>query len=260
MRFVGQRHILKQLQVILPTVFAEKTGTSILFRGPSGHGKTELATQCATFLSNGQYQECLGNNFQFDPSKWVHFVDEIHLMEHHEVLYPIIDEGKHVFFFCTNYDASLPEAMSNRCINFLFAPYSEDELRFLIDSRSKYYYPDAVKDHIIDLAGRNPRIIIKTFLSNMEMYWRVSGELPENLSDEKIIVRIDDLHDIVDGLDKNCRDYIRILRELGGRAASKLLASSLRLDENTVKYSIEPILLYKNMIKISSRGRELCVA
>src|SRR3990172_10525900 len=118
MFFIGQEHIMYQLGDILTYTYETKKGINLLFRGASGYGKTELSKRCCKFLVGNGYEYSLGNNPKFDNKIWVHFIDEIHLMETPEILYPIMETEKYVFIFATNYDSILPEALVNRCKSF----------------------------------------------------------------------------------------------------------------------------------------------
>lgn len=264
MFFVGQTHIINQLKIILPEIYKDKLSGAFLFRGASGYGKTELSQKVCNYLAGRNYQFCLGSDIKelsennFDPQVWVHFIDEIHLMETPEILYPIIDKGQHIFVFATNYDSVLPEALINRCKSFIFTEYSDEELISIFRTHSKINFRDSILKHIIQIAGRNPRVMIKTYASNLMMYYASrKNELLYN-SDVEIIDTIDRIHGIKNGLDRTCRDYLECLAKLGRRASINLLASTMRLDINTIKYSVEPILLYRGLIKITSKGRELC--
>jgi Holliday junction resolvasome RuvABC ATP-dependent DNA helicase subunit len=242
MFFIGQEHITLQLGDILPYIYHNRQGISLLFRGPSGYGKTELAKKCCNFLVGDNYVYSLGNKPKFNNQAWVHFIDEVHLMEHPEVIYPLMDMDQFVFILATNFDSVLPEALSNRCKNYTFVEYSTEELIQIFRVHSKFTYPENVILHIIDASGRNPRIIVKTFI-------------PEN--EEEIIETIDRLFGIEGGLDRVARQYIETLNNLGGRANINVLSNSMHLDINSIKYQVEPALLYKKLIKITSRGREL---
>jgi Holliday junction resolvasome RuvABC ATP-dependent DNA helicase subunit len=255
MFFIGQEDIILQLGDILPYIKENREGTNLLFRGPSGYGKTELSKKCCNFLVGDAYEFCLGNHLSFNTEFWVHFIDEVHLLEHPEVLYPIMDAGEYVFVLATNFDSILPEALTNRCKNFTFTEYSTEDLMEIFQSHSKLKYPENVMLHIIDVAGRNPRIMIKTFIDTLKMHYRRQSNIPNNA--EEIVADIDRMFGIDGGLDRVQRHYLDTLENLGGRASVNVLASSARLDVNTMKYQIEPALLYKGLIKISSKGREL---
>lgn len=259
MFFVGQEHITNQLRVILGHLDATREGASLLFRGPSGYGKTELATRCCNYLVGKDYQYCLGKNYSFEEDYWVHFIDEIHGKEGgFEELYPIIDSNKYVIILATNYDSLLPEPLINRCKSFIFSEYSNNNLHEIFKFHCHLRFTDRVINHIIEIAGRNPRVMIKTYASNLEMYFMSRRDELLNGSDEEIIETIDRIHGIKNGLDKTCREYLQVLHKLGGRASINLIASSLRLDLNTIKYSVEPILLFRGLIRITNKGRELC--
>jgi len=242
---------------ILTYTYETKKGVSILFRGASGYGKTEIAKKCCNFIVGRDYQYCLGNNVEFDNNKLVHLIDEIHLMKEPEILYPIIDEGKYVFVFATNFDSLLPEALTNRCKNFIFTEYSDEELIDIFKFHAKLQFRDSIIKHIVDVSGRNPRIMIKTFLSNLEIHYMNKKEELIVKSDEELIETIDKIHGIKGGLDKISRHYLDTLKHLGGRSSINLLSATANLDINTMKYTIEPALLYKKLIKITNKGREL---
>lgn len=258
MYFIGQEDIMYSLGDLLPYIRETRRGVSILFRGASGYGKTELAKKCCNFLDGVNYEYCLGSRFIFNRNVWIHLIDEIHLMKEPEILYPIIDSDNYVFIFATNFDSLLPEAFTNRCKNFTFLEYSEKELIDIFKSHSKLQFRESVIKHIIDISGRNPRIMIKTFLSGLEIHYNNKREELFVKTDEEIIDNINKIYGIVGGLDGISRQYLETLKSLGGRSSINLLASSSRLDINTIKYIIEPTLLYKKLIKITSRGRELC--
>ncbi len=259
MFWIGQPHIINQLKIILPEVYKDRIGAAFLFRGASGYGKTELAKKVCNYLAGRNYEFCLGDSFHFNPEIWVHFVDEIHTMQDgFEKLYPVIDSNKYVFVFATNYDSILPEALSNRCRNFVFTEYTDKDLIDIFQTHCKLKLGEAILYHIIQISGRNPRIMIKTYASNLEMYFSSRRDELLQHTDRQIIDTIDKIHGIKNGLDRTSRDYLECLSRLGGRASINLLSSTMKLDKNTIQYSVEPILLYRGLIKITSKGRQLC--
>ena len=257
MFFIGQEHILENLKIILEYTYRTREGVSLLFRGASGYGKTELSENVCNFLVGNHYQKCLGAQFTFDTDMWVHFIDEVHTMKEPELLYPIIDSGIYVFVFATNHDSILPEALVNRCKSFIFTDYTDEELLRIFNHHSKIQFSDRILKHLISISGRNPRVLVKTFASNLNMYY-VSRKDELSKPDYEIIQTIDRIHGIRDGLDRTSRDYLEALQNLGGRASITLIANVMRLDMNTIKYTVEPLLLFRNLIKITNKGRELC--
>lgn len=258
MFFIGQEHFMSQLGDILMYTYSTKSGVNILFRGASGYGKTELAKKCCNFLAGPDYETSLGNNPKFNPEIWVHFIDEVHKMENPEVLYPIMDSGKYILVFATNFDSILPEAFTNRCNNFVFTDYSDEELMEIMNYHSKLEFSDNIKKYIINVSSRNPRIIVKTFLNTLYMHFYKDIDSFKKLSDEELVSVIDKLFGIKNGLDAVSREYLETLKKLGGRASISLISSVMKLDTNTIKYDVEAGLLYKGLIKITSKGRELC--
>lgn len=242
---------------ILTYTYETRTGVNLLFRGASGYGKTQLSKGCCNFLVGNNYQTCLGNNVKFDNNIWVHFIDEVHLLPQPEILYPIMDSGIYVFVFATNFDSLLPEAFTNRCTNFVFTDYSDSELTDIFKFHSKLKFTNSVIKYIIDASGRNPRVMVRTFINTLYMHYYKNQDELMHKSDEEIINEIDALFGISGGLNRICRHYLETLQKLGGRTSINLLCSAANLDQNTVKYEIEPVLIYKNLLKITSRGREL---
>lgn len=255
MFFIGQEHITLQLGDILPYIYNNKEGVNLLFRGPSGYGKTELAKRCCNFLVGDSYQFCLGDKLKFNRNVWVHFIDEIHLLENPEILYPTMDAGTYVFILATNFDSILPEALSNRCKNFIFVEYSNEDLKSIFRYHSKLVYSENIMEYIINIANKNPRIMIKTFIDTLKMHYIKQTNIPND--DQEIIATINKLFGIEGGLNRVAQQYLDTLRALGGRANINLISNGMHLDTNTIKYEVEPSLLYKRIIKITSRGREL---
>jgi len=256
--FIGQEHITKQLDIILPHVKENHSGINLLLRGPSGYGKTDLARRICTYLNGNSYAESLGNNISVYENVWVTFIDEVHLCKEPETLYPLMDKEEFVFVLATNFDSSLPEALTNRCENFLFTGYSDEELITIFNNRFPYELPEEVVKHIIEIAGRCPRVIVRTYVNNLTMFFSSDKEILLRGDANEIINKIDSIHGIKSGLDANAQHYLTTLSGLGSRASLGLLASAMKLDSNSLRYGIEPILLYKGLIKITSRGRELC--
>lgn len=261
MFFIGQTHIVKQLDLSLKHMDETKEGGAFLLRGMSGYGKTALAFKMCNYLAGSKYCLYLGSTFSVDKFRedvWVHFIDEIHTLDKQEPLFPLIDSGKYVFVFATNHDSILQEALVNRCTQLLFVDYTDQELVQIFNKHCKFSIPQPVIEHIIDIAGRNPRIIVKTYARNLYMYYlNKRNELDSPIAE--MIEKVNQLHGIENGLNKVCNMYLEVLKALGGKASIKLISSTIRLDQNTLQFEIEPVLIYKKKIKITNKGRELCL-
>lgn len=256
MYFVGQKHIMGPLQLMLPQIYEEKLSATFLFRGPSGYGKTKLSLMICNYLTAGDFDFSLADKWSFDPTKWVHFIDEVHLLNPPEVIYPIIDSKKYVILLATNDAATLPEALVNRTMEFIFAEYSVEELRYIAGSILVRALPISHLDYLIQSSAKNPRIM-KGLCERINLISRAKPTIWD-MSFEEFKVLMRELFGIVDGLDVASRRYVEALDHLGGRASLDTLATYLHIDKDTLRYFVEPILLYRNLILITSRGRILC--
>lgn len=248
--FVGQRSIVNQLDFIIPQI-QKGENINLFMRGPSGYGKTTLALGiCNSIAPDGRFTFLIpkGGDIELPLNRRVIFIDEIHTLSSPEFLYPIMDSGKHIFILATNEDGNVKEPLMNRCISFIFTEYTQEELRQI--TKLSYDTNDNRLDKIIDLAGRNPRQI-RTLGRRLSMYEKTYGKIDD------FDYVLENIFGYKDGLDELSRSYLSKLEELGGRASIEALARGMHVDINTCKYLVEPILLYKNLITISQRGRSL---
>lgn len=248
--FIGQKHIIAQLDFIIP-VLQGGENLNLFMRGPSGYGKTTLGFKICNMLAPDRRFTFIipkGGDIELRLDKRVIFIDEIHTLASPEFLYPIMDSGKFVFIIATNEDGNVKEPLMNRCVPLIFTEYSQEELREIVKIPYTTPVSDDILDKVIDLGGRNPRQI-SSLSRRLSMYERVYGRI------EDFDSVLENIFGYKDGLDELSRTYLRKLSELGGRASVEALARALHVDQNTIKYIVEPNLLYKNKITISQRGR-----
>ena len=256
MYFIGQKHIMNQLQDILPHLYESTDGMNILIRGPSGWGKTRMSFMICNYLTAGNFEYCLGDKLLFNENVRVHFVDEVHLLANPEVLYPKMHSGRFIIVIATNDVAMLPEALANRCVEFIFSEYSNDELREIARIFCLKTLEDSFVDYIIESGGGNPRVI-KNLIARLNIVLNRRPDTLKGLSLEEFKKLLYQTFGIKDGMDVMCTRYIEALIGLGGTASLQTISSLIHIDQSTIRYYIEPVLLYKNRIKITSKGRSL---
>lgn len=259
MKFIGQAHIMNQLKFILPDLYKNtEHGANLLLRGPSGYGKTTMSLAIAHYLAGKQFEYYLGSWTKFRFEKRVIFIDEIHSMENPEILYPLMDlkytPENHVFILATNQDGNLPEALVNRCYQFIFDDYSDEELLLIAREDIGFSVTDENLMLILDAGNRNPRKI-KSLVDRFSTYFRENSDISSTTADYNLI--LSNVFGIKDGLDTLCRRYLEVLSDVGGTASITLLKNILHVDEGTIKNDIEPVLLRKSLVKITAKGRSL---
>lgn len=255
MRFIGQHHIMNQLKFILPDLYKNpEKGCNILLRGPSGYGKTTMALGICNYLTNGKNFIVSIAAFPEEWNKRVVFIDEVHKVENIEEIYHIMDSQKFVLVFATNSDGNLPEAFTNRCYEFIFKEYDDDELLLMARETAEFYAPVENFLPIVEAGARNPRII-KSLISRLNIYFSQNKDIIPAGVDFTLLMQ--KIFDIQDGLDTLCRRYIETLETVGGTASIGLLKSILHVDQNTLTNQVEPILVKKGLVQISSKGRKL---
>lgn len=245
---------MSQLAEILPYLRETGDGMTMLFRGPSGWGKTRMCFMICNYLAYGNYDYCLGDDVKISPDKRLHFVDEVHLMQNPESLYPLIDSNKHVFVLATNDRTPIVEALVNRSSDFIFGQYSIDELREISGMYIKVPLNPGMVDYLIDCGGGNPRII-RNIINRLNIFLIRDPEFLKGFDLPMFKVIMEKIFGTVDGLDVLCQRYMSALDHLGGTASLQTIANIVHVDKDTIQHQVEPILLYKDLIIISNKGR-----
>lgn len=255
--FIGQNHIIHQLDEIIIPAWKAGQNMSILLRGPSGYGKTRLGLMICNVASGGKFELKIPEKgkITINESLRFHFIDEIHTLTEPEFLYPLIDSGAFSFIFATNEDGKVKEPLLNRCVNLVFIEYSQEELRELTRvslSESGMRFTDSMVDKIIEVGNRNPREIT-SISKRVSLYVRSHPLILRDDFDEML----KSLFGFEDGMDLLSRVYLQKLKELGGKASLDALSRTTHIDKTTMTSLIEPSLLYRGEILISSKGRSL---
>lgn len=253
--FIGQKHIFKELDILLQS----GENYNLLFIGQPGQGKTLLGLKIASYLGNRFTYKIANNDDEFftkiesgaERNRLI-FIDEIHRLGYEvERIYPIIDSRNNFFMFATNQPHLLPEAFRTRVIELLFARYSQEELREI----AKSYLPVELNNELLDIlissAEENPRRINQICI-RLTSIMKMKGGI---LTRESLLNIIEQYFNIIDGMNSQEREYLAFMERVG-KASLQTITSSLGIGKETLQTEIEPQLLYKGRIKITSKGRE----
>ena len=252
---IGQNKIMNELNIILPQIKNNNQSVNFLLRAPSGYGKTSLSFIMAQYLSDKNFNYYIPDkdgNVIIDTSKRVHIVDEVHTCKNQEQFYPLLDENKFIFIFITNETGQVKEPLINRCINYIFDDYCDKDINEIVDNILGDYIPIGFNYyHYFTDYTHVPRIIVK--LCQRLIYIFNYYGIPDN--DDLFRYIFEDVINIHDGLDNEQRRYIEFIRKVN-TASLDLISASINIDKDTIKRDIEPGLIYRNLISITSRGRK----
>ena len=250
----GQEKIKEEIDFLVQDIL-NGGNHNILLRAPSGYGKTALALNILWVLGWDKYGEYLlpeDGKITLDARKKFHVIDEVHTLQVPEFLYPIMDNKQHSFILCSNESGKLLEPLRNRCIQFIFSPYSDEEMfKMLKHFLVKYNLSDEMLSIIRERTKNNPRVATK-ICERLDYIFSWKG-IPRNTEDlENILEKT--LNIQRGGLNQNDLTYLSFLSS-AKTASLESISVATGIDKTTIQTEIEPFLLFKGMIKISSRGR-----
>jgi Holliday junction resolvasome RuvABC ATP-dependent DNA helicase subunit len=253
MKFIGQTQIKRELEYLIP-VMQEGKNLNILLRGPSGFGKTRLAVIIALNVSPDNCELVLATEegVDFDLDKRLIIIDEVHLLKNPEVLYPYLDSGRYTFVLCSNEFGELKEPLVNRCTSLTFDLYSNAEIGEIITQdllkEGVELSEECIQEIVKNSNGipRTARKITETLL----IIFKSTG-IPDLEKLKDILKNVLQLENGLNPLHRRYLDYIQKVE----RASLDTLIFATRLDKSTICREIEPVLIDKNLIRITSRGR-----
>ena len=246
-KFINQEKIVAQLGYLQKEI-EKGANFNILLRAPSGYGKTTLAL---TFLEGKDYIMYPPGERNFFTNKRFHLFDEAHTLKNFEFLYYFMDSRKYTIILATNLSGSLPEPVINRCINLIFEDYSPHHIEEILKLSLEITLKDELINFLSYKCRNNPRIakMIAKRLSIICNYERVPQTIREL---ERYLNRIGIYKYGLNELDLK---YLEFLQEVKVSSLERLQRGT-GLDKNTIINEIEPYLVKKDFIRISSRGRE----
>jgi Holliday junction resolvasome RuvABC ATP-dependent DNA helicase subunit len=256
---IGQTRIKPELSAYME---AMKSGTPInlMIRGQSGYGKNHLAEAIAVYISRLTKdraiwlgEECLQMPLS---NRRTHILDEIHEIGSPEFLYPFLDSGRFNFILLTNEFGVLKEPLMNRCIIVDLEPYSDEELAILVSRVVREHNVEVDLDQCLEIATYargNPRVA-KVLAKRLSLFFRAEGR-PQNAG--QLCQVLEDKFQISAGGFTNFdKQYLSFL-EKNGKAGLDTISRVLMIPKGTLEREVEPFLIRKGLIRITSRGREL---
>jgi len=252
---IGQRKILQEANLYIKEI-KKGANFNLLLRAQSGMGKTTLGFYMASKIGVDNCFYYIPNNGILSPSfqkhKRIHLIDEVHTLENPVVLYSLLDSGEYTFILMSNESGGLLEPLKNRCIQLIFEQYDREEMMEIIYNNLEYDFNREILEFLLNYV-KSPRDI-KSLCTRLNIVFK-NYFIPRNVSEmEKILNTILNLTN--SGLNEHSRVYLEYLKEVERSSLSNII-SGTGIDRTTILTEIEPFLLYKKLIKITSRGREI---
>jgi len=238
----------------------------LLFSGLAGTGKTYSGKMLAcetkrpfVYLNGQMSQKKIRDMLLNLKQNALVLIDEIHNLPERvaETVYPAIEyneislDGKitklhsnPLFIGTTTEPEQLPKPLQDRFFRIEFDEPDEEMVRKIL---SKMDLENEAVGHMIN-HSLNIRVL-KKIIRLLDLY---GGRTSSNLTKIFRMMKIN----LYSGLSEEQDRYIKHLKKVQ-KASVRALALVLRLSENRIKYDVEPELIKKGMIVITSRGREL---
>lgn len=244
--FIGQKRVIEQIGSIL----SRYKHWNIILRGHYGYGKTTLIALLLPF--------CIASYQIAAPVTIVnrlystHVIDEAHLVNHFEYLYPVMEEDN--FVFCTNMGGKLPEPLVNRCFVFRLDEYTPQQLAEIVLVHSILQDTPISTDTAEFIAARCKQVP-RTGVMLMRKFVALAGArgVPADLSTAERIFQEDFMVDN-NGFDNIDRAYLNALSD--GYKSKRTLQMLLGVDSDEIDL-VERHLIRRGLVVIESRGRRL---
>ena len=285
---IGQNRVRKSLGdlVIASRSLAEPL-PSLLFEGPPGLGKSSFARAMAEELGV-RIQVVTGSNLK-DPKEAMSllaglgrgdilFIDEIHAVDKKvlECFYPALEERvfqwtvhegsrsrsievelePFTLMGATTEEGMLPEPLRSRFAQIArLERYSDPELEEIANSHASTLSTSISPEASRELARRargTPRIV-RNFVLTVRAHAKARQR---DGIDVASVLEAMELQGIdQEGLDRQEREILRYLIEVGRPIGLKAIAAALRIDLRTIERVHEPYLIEKGFVVRTMRGR-----
>jgi len=262
---IGQSAIHKKLET-LAELFLQGENVNILLNARTGLGKTTFArffVSCCQDNKKEQWVNWIPSKDNQSISEYLSrkenkdtrliFIDECHLIEDPEWIYPFLDKKEKTFILATNELGKLKAPLKNgRLLTLSFEEYTDDELiQMANDSLLDMYKDNPFLPKIIKAGKRNPRKIVHSICYQINQFAKLVGEMK---TDEQFNQIMDFLGYDKNGFDSMERSYLNFLRS-SGKAGLNTITSATGLSRETIVNDIEPDLLAQKIVLIGSGGR-----
>jgi len=237
---------------------------NLLFSGFAGTGKTYSSKMIAcetqkpfVYLTGSMGKSRILEMLQSLKPNALVLIDEIHNMSERisEIIYPAIEygelyvDGERIEVDCcfigtTTEPEKLPKPLLDRFMRIEFEEPNEELVKKILE---KMKVPDKVQEYLLNHTT-NIRVL-KKLIQYIEMYGQINEP---NCVKVFRMMKIN----LYSGMSEEQDKYINYLKKVG-KSSLRNLSLVLRRSENYIKLDVEPELIKKSVILITSRGREL---
>lgn len=253
---IGQRNLLGELERILRDIKERDRNHSIILIGSSGMGKSHVIKVIANVLGVRNCLSYHSDRFNgINKNLRFHIIDEIHVLQTPEVLYPLIDSKNYTFLLSTNEYGGIKEPLLNRCITLPLEPYNLNDMaamsRLYFKKEGFYFTNPELYKSIATVSRDNPRTLIE-IVTRLSLIFRDSGT-PNTVNELDYLLMSLGV-DVKTGMTHWDKEYLSFLKTVD-RASLATISSVLSIDKQFILKYIEPFLLKNGYIQITSRGR-----
>ena len=255
--FIGQQRIRREIfEVIVPSIVRGER-LNLFLKARSGMGKTMLASMIAEDLGvklnwyTGIYIPNDDGKVGFSPKYQVQILDEVHKLKNPEPIYPRMDSGQFVWILACNEFAKVKEPLVNRCIPFIFEQYLPEELAEIARNIFTTYGMESKPEDISLIVQASNGVPREVLINSKRII--LAKKITPNLDVKDYL---ENTIGIQNGLNTLHRDYLQYLSVVE-KAGIDTISKALRMDVDNVRQEIEPDLIFRGLITVSTSGRKI---